>query len=412
MAEVIRRCVNLDWVEIYVLESRDRYPCNADYYRQHGYIVYERDYGTRQYKEMFTIEDEHGEPWIEVRRNPASGASGFSGFVAESSHLRLVNRQCYSDSAISRLRDFLLLHEYIWKRIYRLDICYDFEKFDSGDRPDRFCQRYVSRKYSKINQCSLSAHAQDNWSTFDWETLSWGSRTSMVSTKIYNKSKELAANKTDKPYIKWVWYENGLIDSPTTMEKRAKDGTVYKPDIWRIEFSLKSAADNWLIIEDTSGKRVKKRAIPHRLSLFDSKDKLWARFQDLAYHYFRFKIYEEGVRKDRCKDKCLFRWDANHEFTKIQSLPSDSKPSRNDDVLRRRLIVYRSVHADIDIRKACDILLKEIDKAELSRIAPRDAYLQAESLRKTIALKMGRPYEDSAVILDKIRSMLFNDEIF
>ena len=71
MEKPIKRCVNIDWLEVYVLEDNMRYPCNADYFRRHGYFVTERVYGTRQYKEMFTLDDSHGETFIEIRRNLA-----------------------------------------------------------------------------------------------------------------------------------------------------------------------------------------------------------------------------------------------------------------------------------------------------------------------------------------------------
>ena len=73
------RCVNLDWLEISAEESNSRYPCDADYFRSRGFIVHERDYGTRVWGEVFTIEDENGHDWIEVRRRPPSGASEFKG---------------------------------------------------------------------------------------------------------------------------------------------------------------------------------------------------------------------------------------------------------------------------------------------------------------------------------------------
>ena len=64
----ISRCVNVDWLEIYAQEDNMHYPMNADYFRGCGYFVTEREYGTRVYAEMFTIQDEHGNGWIEVRR--------------------------------------------------------------------------------------------------------------------------------------------------------------------------------------------------------------------------------------------------------------------------------------------------------------------------------------------------------
>ena len=55
----IKRCVNLDWLEVYALEDNSRYPCNADFFRREGYFVTERAFGTRQYKEMFTLQDQY-----------------------------------------------------------------------------------------------------------------------------------------------------------------------------------------------------------------------------------------------------------------------------------------------------------------------------------------------------------------
>lgn len=406
------RCCNIDWLEVYVLESNDRYPCNADYFRSKGYFVKERDYGTRTYKEMFIIEDEHGNDWIEVRRNPASGNSDFTGLVPQSCHLRLVNQQCYVTDCVSRFREFMLLHDYQFQRIFRLDICYDFTYFDSGDRPDRFAKRYVEKKYRKINQCHLSAWADDNWNDFVWESLSWGSRTSMVSTKMYNKTKELSEPKKDKPYIRYAWFMSGLISNPLTGEVVNEDGTVEKPDVWRIEFSLKSSARDWLVIENQSGKRVYKSRIPHTLELFDSPDKLWQRFQDLAYHYFRFKVYEEGQRKDRCKDKILFYWNHDRQFMKIDTLPPSSKPDRDDMILLRRLKQYKLLHLDPKIQDACAAIIDAIKRGELRRISPRQINLEAEALQRVIAMKMGGNPEDTITLVAKVLELLQRKEIF
>ena len=88
------RCVNIDWLEVSCEESNMRYPCNAEYFRTQGYFVHERDYGTRVWGEVFTIEDEEGHDWIEVRREPPSGDSEFKGLTQFSCRLRLVNAQC------------------------------------------------------------------------------------------------------------------------------------------------------------------------------------------------------------------------------------------------------------------------------------------------------------------------------
>lgn len=404
--------MNLDWLEVYCLESRDRFPCNADYFRDRGYFVKERPYGTRQYNQMFTLDDEHGEPWIEIRRDPASGDSSFSGLVPESTHIRLVNRACYFDDAIERLRSFLLQHDYIFKRIYRIDICLDFEKFDYGDKPEAFLRRYLQQKYRKINQCRVANYGEDNWTDFAWESVSWGSRKSMVSTKMYNKTKELSSASHDKPYITYCWFQNGLISDPVSLTKLDKDGKPYKPDIWRVEFSLKSTADSWIVIEDQSGKKVKKTAVPHRLSMFDTKEKLWNRFEELAFHYFHFKYYEDGQRKDRCKDKPLFDFNRDRTFHQISALPSASKPDRNDRILLNRLSMYRDSHMDMKVRQACDVILEALRGSEILRISPSRDPLEVEALRRAIAYRM--KWQDRTVIevVEEVKQLLFNDEIF
>lgn len=429
-----KRCVNLDWVELYVLESRERYPMNADYFRNHGYLVREREYGTRQFKEMFSLLDDRGEPFLEVRRNPATQSDKFSGFVPESCHLRLTNRACYYTDAISKLRQFLIEHDYIFKRIFRIDICYDFERFDSGDYPASFARRYMEGKIRKINQSHVSAHAQDNWSAFDYETLSWGNPSSMVTTKLYNKSKELRRAGHDKPYIRYCWFEAGLIDDPYDNSKMSAAGQKYVPDIWRIEFSLKSKVDRWFIIERSDRKKRKKQALEHKLSMFDSSDKLWQRFQDLAYHYFRFKLvkYKEErsgaasralasvyahpdrqeVRKDRCPDKILFKFDDNREFLKVSDLPPANSLIHDNRQLIKALHRYSEEHLNPEINKACHVLLDAMRRDEVVRISPFNDARFIEVMQRTIAAKMKMPERDCMEIAAEIQQLLFNDEIF
>lgn len=430
----IVRCVNLDWLEVYVHESRDRYPCNAEYYRRHGYFVVEREYGTRQYREMFTIVDADNNPLIEIRRNPASGASDFTGFVPESSHIRLPNWMCYRNDAVEFLRNFLLTHDYVFQSIFRIDVCYDFEYFDSGDQPARFTRRYLEGHFRKINQCKLAAHGDDAWNACAWESLSWGSRTSMVTTKMYNKTKELSSLKHDKPYIRSMWFQCGLIDNPVHCTKRDEKGREYSPEIWRIEFSMKSTAKNWLVIEDISGKKVKKKAIPHTLSLFDSSDKLWQRFQDLAYHYFRFKYREfkgydkalikpaletvqysndrELKRKDRCRDKVLFLWDKGHVFSQIAPPAPPSHTTRFDDVLLRRLKALCSISADQKIRDACRVLIEALESKELRRLTPVTLDTDARALQRVLRAKMMGDTRSVLELFSEIKELLLKDELF
>lgn len=428
------RCVNLDWLELYVLESRDRYPCDADYFRSQGYFVEEREYGTRQFRQMFTIEDDKGNPWIEIRRDPATNSDKFSGFVPESVHLRLTNRACYFTDSIERLRQFLIKHDYTFKRIYRIDICYDFEKFDSGDRPADFARRIMEKKIRKINQSKLHTYAMDNWQDFDFESLSWGNPTSMVSTKMYNKSKELARPAADKPYIRYCWFQCGLIDDPFGNTKRNSLGQLYKPEIWRVEFSMKSKVDRWLVIEDTTRKGNKHKALPHRLDMFDSPEKLWQRFQDLAFHYFRFKIqvkktmrqgltaseitriskYDdwEEQRKDRCPDKVLFHWDKGHVFMQAKDLPPAERIFAPVPSLWKALEKYSREHLDPRVVQACNVLLDSMRRDEVVALSPSWTREVVEAMRRTIAIRMKWKDRDVAEVMAEIKELLHNHQIF
>ena len=428
------RCVNIDWLEVYCEESNDEYPCNADYFTRRGYVVREREYGTRVYEEMFYILDRNGNDMFEVRRNPKSGDSSFVGLSPQSTHIRLCNWVCYQSNCVQLLRDFLVRHNYIFHRIYRIDVCYDFERFDSGDKPERVARRIVEKTYLKMNQTKIHAIGDDNWGGYAWETLSWGSLTSMVSTKLYNKTKELAATGNKKPYILTQWMMAGLIDNPVTQVKYNKDGSQYKPDIWRVEFSIKSKADSWLILEDISGKRVKKKAVPHSLSLFDSQDKLWQRFQDLAYHYFRFKVktfkkQKRGVagfalgqiesnhdpelqRKDRMPEKVLFHYDQDREFMHIQNVPKPSKPYHDGEVLRRRLINYAATHPDHKIREACKVLVDSIDVRDIYRYTDSFDIWQVKALQGAIQLKMGGDERSTLEIIAQLEELIKKGEIW
>ena len=432
--EKIDRCIHVDWLEIYCLEPLDTFPLNAEYYRNKGYQVREREYGTRVYKEMFELLNQNGDPVLEVRRNPASGDSEFSGLVPESCHLRLPNWILYQDNPVRYLMDVVLQHGYIFKRIFRIDIALDFQYFDSGDDPAAFVRRYLKGQYRKINQCNLTAHGEDNWNQCDWNSLSWGSRKSMVSTKLYNKTKELKEGKSSKPYIRTCWMLAGLVDNPLSLTKRKADGTMEPVDIWRLEFSIKSSCDGLVVIEMQKGRKVEKEKFPHRLPMYDGDEKLWARFQDLCYHYFRFKHkeyieltdkYDGGVlesvhsegnkvlrRKSRCQDKILFYFDAGHQFMKLTSAPADRKANTKEDILERRLRMFMAQHPTQDIEKAVHTILDAIDLDKLQAYSPDKRLREAKALQILLKWKMKGDGRSATELLAIINDMLDQPDFF
>lgn len=322
------RCVNIDWLEVFCLEDVS---CNHDaqFFRDHGFVVKSREYGTPQYAEMFTIESK-GYDFIEIRRNPYSKKTQGGLFLDNACHIRLSNRTCYEESPINILRTFLIQFGYKLKGISRIDICSDVKAFDNGLDPQTLIKRYMAGKIAKINQSKVSAHGKDSFETRVWNSLSWGSDKSMVSTKLYNKTLEMS-QVSDKTYIRQAWYLAGLI---TDMDDR--DTT-----IWRIEFSIRSEAKQWIEVTDESTDKPRKSPMSNALHCYDNRDKIFAIHFSLCTHYFHFKVVEidesgKKKRKDRCKDVVLFKLSAGMQVYKPQRLTDRKAPTRTDKMLLKR----------------------------------------------------------------------------
>lgn len=405
----LKRCINLDWLECSCLESYNNYPHDADYFRRLGFNVDERPYGTRVFAEMFTLCDQYGNPIIEVRRAPlAEKKDGSRAFLEPMlCLLRLHNRACYFDSAATIMQNFIKEHGFVFQRIKRVDICLDFERFDSGDDPGKFIQRYIKGKYSKVNQSRINAHGEDLWERREWNSVSWGSKSSMVSTKLYNKTTEIREVK-DKPYIREAWALSGLVDDFITLQKRDKTGNLYFPSIWRLEFSLQSSVRNWVVFEDCNGDRKRLRSVRNTLELYKSRADLLTMFANLSAHYFHFKHYEAGKRKDRCQDKQLFKFDSPSEYYTIeQPAAAHAAPSRLV-MLLKRLREYRAICFEPDTIKAVDSLLSLLDDKEL-RLQLSNPYSDSELalLRTLVAYRVNqKPNEDVQTSIQHVKRLL------
>ncbi len=407
---MITRCVNLDWLEVHVLEPVGQ-PHDADYFRAHGFVVHERDYGTRVYKEMFILDGTDGLPLIEVRRNPKS--QGLLGIHdPEESHLRLTNRACYLDNPAEIMASFIQAYNYEFRRISRVDICLDFEQFDYGDDPQAFLTRYIKHRYAKINQCNRTTHGIDRWTGCVDNSISWGSPTSDIGTKMYNKTLELR-NPHDstysKPYIRWAWKESGLVDDPVLMIKY-KDGVQYTPQIWRVEFSIRSSVRNWFKIE-LNGVEKNYQSVRNTLEQYDSGEKLLTMFASLAQHYFRFKYYEQDKRKDRCKDKLLFNWgemQCVYKVGKTAPLIGDGKSGITPlQSLINKIRYYQQTHPAKDIHRACQTLIEamERDCIRVDMTHPW-SYDEIKALQAVLNLKTSGINEDAGVLLKEIKKLL------
>lgn len=406
----MKRCVNLDWLELHAYEPLMG-TLNADYFRRNGYHVEEREYGTRVYREMFTILDSHGYGMIEIRRNPSSqGLHGIHQF--NECHIRLTNRTCYWDNAADMLNNFVRKHQYYNVRISRVDICLDFATFDSGDDPAAFIRRFLKHKYSKINQGRIHAHGEDTWSGQDWNSLSWGSKTSPVSTKMYDKTMELLNAKLgtyNKPYIRQAWLLSGLIDD---IDRCTLNGETQR--IWRVEFSLMSSVRGWVPIE-LDGKTHNYQSIRNTLEVYSSRENMIVIFASLAQHYFRFKYYEDGKRKDRCKDKILFRWREVEQTYRIGSTDTALGPGNKMFEQWNRLLImlerFRPNLRTTDLQDAYNVMVAAV-KDEVMRANLNNPYSTNElnTLKLLMKIRFDHPEFSYDAAMDLVKGFLHINE--
>ena len=412
-----QRCVNLDWLEVHCLEPYGD-PHDAEYFRRVGLTVMERDYGTRVYKEMFTVNDAQGNPFVEVRRAPYS--TGYAGIHDECEcHLRLVNAACYLDNAAALMQNFIDTYGYTISRISRVDICLDFERFDEGDDPAVFLSRYLRQVYSKINQGNITAHGADRWNGQVWNSVSWGSPTSAIGTKFYNKTMELydpATGTYRKPHIRYAWLKCGLIDDFHKVLKR-KDNGYYTPQIWRVEFSIRSSVKKWFAIE-LNGEAKHYQSIRNTLDMYDCRDKLLTLFASLQQHYFHFKHYDKEQRKDRCPDKVLFKWNGMQVTYKVgrddtlSILGEGAKQSRPYDTLLKKLRLYQQEKPQKDIVEACQVIIRAIEGDYLrSDLRNPFSYHELLALQRALSMKASGDDTDVVVLMQEVKNLLkLNDK--
>lgn len=334
------RCVNIDWLEVYCIENT-ACPRDMQYFQGKGYYVRKRDYGTPQYKEVLTLY-EYDKPFVEIRRCPYSIKRLGGIFEDGACHIRLVNRACYQPSVIDVLRKFIITHDYTYMSISRIDICLDFTHFDNKMKPKNVVIKYMKGAISKINQCNVAAHGKDAWDGRTWNSLKWGAPSSNISTKLYNKSLEMEDVKL-KFHIQDAWTASNLDWQNT--------------DVWRVEFSVKSAIKGYVKMDDGE-------FIESKLTTYDSQEKLLHVFRILAARYFHFKVVEKNKdgsfkRKDRCKDVPLFDITYKDKAYKPVQLTEDTEPDRLDKLLAKRLEdIQKDQTIKVDYRYAAQELLQ------------------------------------------------------
>lgn len=352
------KCINLDWLEVFCLEDG----ClDAGYFKRLGWNVSEREYGTPLYKEMFTLLNEHGKPFLEIRRNPYSLKENGGIFEIGSCHIRLSNRTLYTYNPIQQLQEFLVKYKYTFKGITRIDIACDQLVFDNGMNPEKLIADYMAGSILKNRNSRINVHGSEKADGRNWNSIKWGAASSPLSTKIYDKTLELK-EASDKLYIKDCWVKAGLCDlqkvvyeykdkKSGTTEKRSKmmivkAGTkteqereiedVEEVKIWRVEFSIKSEARNWITIDN-------KHVLSIGLTKFQTRERCLLMFLLLSkwcLNFVKAEYNEDGQqkRKDRCTPIILYSEKNLEKTFKPHRVTEKEDPTRTQKIIYNRLV--------------------------------------------------------------------------
>lgn len=353
------RVFGIDWLEMFVSESTS-VDYSAEGFEARGWSVLRRDYGTKTMSEMFTLLDDRGFPFVEIRRAPRGldRPADHTVYTYGDSYVRLTNLYCYDRNPMQIMTDFLDRERYTIKKIYRIDLFLDIVRFDSGDIPKRVARRIVNHTYAKVNQTHRRTSGDDTWTECLDNWISWGATGSMVSTKFYNKTKEIRDMGMKKVYILERWRQAGLIDDVATIRKQGES-----VEVWRLEFSIKGNAKGWIVIDKSDAEDGCRHLVPHNPRCYSDPRGVLNAIANLIPYYFKFRIYKEGERKSRCPEKVLFRFDESEaELGYRLTSASDAGRVRGVDVADDIIALHHLDRAYMKIARSefaqplCDII--------------------------------------------------------
>lgn len=210
----------------------------------------------------------------------------------------------------------------------RIDLAGDFRHI-AGRLPELLIRDILEERVYKVGHARCTTIGEQNrdnqvftaygtagrTNTFSY--LRYGSRSSRISTYLYNKTKELN-EQNDKPYIREMWRENGWRGDQ---------------NVWRLEFSIKGREMKF--IEKDTGE-----ILPNNPKLWIKQDIIPVVYNSLCQHYFDIREKTQQ-RKDREERISLFA-DVEPAAHLIRRLDPNKHNNRADKIFLRKLSLMAS----------------------------------------------------------------------
>lgn len=280
----MRYLVNVDWVEVYCrfdsLLFKEQYGSIFCEQGREDFTLIPREYGTRVYANVALIKY-RGMDFATLCYNPLSSLADGGIMHPAMCHIKLDNYWCYREDWLEVLKHAFRYFRINPIRLSRVDICCDVQHFACGLYAADLCQGLIKRRYYKVHQPNWSAHGKDS-ARIVWNSLAFGSTSSPVFTRFYNKSLELVQKK-DKQYIRECW---GLV------------GFREDRDIWRVEFSLSDTGRE--VIDTETGEQ-----FDITLEQIADRPTLEGLFLRYASHYWDIRK-NTGEKRYKCPQMQMF----------------------------------------------------------------------------------------------------------
>lgn len=378
MCESFPYAINVDWLQVYCHDDNHGF-LHDIYYGVSAYEFKLLPHGTRHFKELWEVIDEDGEKYAIIQRVPHSSIISADGAI-----IQLCNRELYRPYYASNFIVFLSSHHFRYKSISRLDICFDSNYLYKKLKHSKLIKDLMTGVVLKNNQSKVAWNFNaiaNVGKPMECNSCSFGSKSSSVSTKMYNKTLEMKEQK-QKPYIIESWGYNGLnLDM----------------DVWRIEISIKSDAST--TIRTDSGEIF--RLDPDSLRMQELTENI---FFSYAEKYFSFKRNNGTKNKTRMPDLLIFPKERSITLRPIR-ITEEKDSGRSDRIFLKKLHSLLNANENMD-KQTWDSIIEVSNAFALSRglAAWRKQKLGEEIYRKGFEDASERAFQESIQTL--IQEML------
>lgn len=329
--EHLTRFINIDWLQVTAKESPE-IRCWKDYETRFGLIVRPHESGGgANWNERIEVFRPDGFKYAIINRSPKTPKSQGGIIPDDACNVQLCNRYCYDEYCTEKFADWLDQNGFRNVEAKRIDLCMDFVMFDDGTDPYDMIRDYNSGNLLKIGRSHVDNHGEDGTGPVQYHSMRWGTDTSMIVTRLYDKTLELA-QQHDKPYIRNGWIHAGVltdIDDPHR--------------VFRLEFQISNKCKQFYS-EDNEHKQGEIKWYNNMLFWYKRKNWLYA-YKGLVKQYFRFVRSTGTKRKYESEPWNPFLW-GNSIMYKPAPLPYFKDSGRGELMMLKKLEKLQEYYAN------------------------------------------------------------------